>query len=295
MIGHAVPVLTRASRARWLARRAKGISATDGVALLGLTPEWRTPLAVWLEKVQPGPDRVPSFPMLRGRAMESVLANEYARQHEVEVVRPPLLIAHPDHRILLASLDRVALHGSNPVPLELKTGHDWREWADDATPDRYAAQVLWQLMVTGLPEAVIFADVAGRLESRTIRRDPEWEAEVIPRMLDWWDAHVVGRTPPPLDPYRDYVLLNRVWQPEPGVEVESTDAIVGAVQAYQGLSARAKLIDRLCTELKTTIRAHMEHATVLTHHETGQKVASLDKRGALRVTYKPIPTEEPAA
>jgi len=284
---HAVTVLKSASRSRWLARRRKGITATDAPALLGLTAQWRTPLAVWLEKVRPDEDRTPTYPMRRGRAMESVLADEWARSTGAEVVRPPLLLAHPEHPLLLASVDRFAHYPDGVVAvLELKTASDWREWADGVIPDAYAVQVLWQLMVTGLDEGVIFADVAGRLETRSIQRDREWEAQVIPRMLAWWDDRVIAQTPPPLDPYRDYVLLNRVWEPVPGETVEATDAVMGAVQAYAGLTERAKTLDRLCTQLKTDIRAHMGTASVLTSPE-GLKVASLTKSGALRVTYKP--------
>lgn len=289
---HAATVLKSASRSRWLARRRKGITATDAPAILGLTPQWRTPLAVWLEKVQPAEDRAPSFEMRRGRVMEGLLADEYARSTGAEVVKPPLLLAHPEHPILLASLDRLATHPDERiVALECKTWSDWRDWADGTVPDKYAVQVLWQLMVTGLDEGVIFADVAGRLETRTIRRDLEWEAQVIPRMLAWWSDFVIARTPPPLDPYRDYVLLNRVWEPEPGAEVEADDEVMDAVACWLSLTERAKTFDHAAQAYKTQIRAHMGHATILTSPE-GLKVASLTRNGALRITYKPTTQPE---
>jgi len=293
-------VLERASRARWLARRRKGITATDAAALLGYHP-WRTPLAVWLDKVSPAEDEPPTFAMLRGRALEPVLAAEYARQSGARMEKPPLLLAHPEHPLLLASLDWLAHTPDETAIVECKTEHDRdraREWWDGDTPDYYAAQVLWQLAVTGLDTGVIFADVLGRFEARTIHRDPEWEAEAIPALLDWWDRHVVTCEPPSLDPYRDYVLLNRVWQPEPGTEVEADDAVMGAVQAYVALRDRAKERDRTMTGLKSQIRAHMQTATVLTHPETGRKVASIDSRGALLVAWKPpttTTTQEDAA
>ena len=289
-------VLQSASRSRWLARRRRGITATDAAALLGYHP-WRTPLAIWLDKVSPDEDE-PTFAMLRGRALEPVLADEYAARSGAIVERPPLLVAHPDHPLLLASLDRLAHDEHGTRVLEVKTEHDRdraREWWDGATPDYYAAQVLWQLAVTGMDEGVIFADVLGRFETRLIHRDPDWEADAIPRLLDWWDRHVLAHEPPPLDPYRDYVLLSRVWQPEPGVEVEADDAVMGAVQAYVALRERAAERDRTMTGLRSQIRAHMGTAAVLTHPETGQRVARVDKRGALTVTYTPPTTQEEAA
>lgn len=291
---HATTVLKSASRSRWLARRRKGITATDAPAILGLTPQWRTPLAVWLEKVQPAEDRAPTYHQRRGRVMEPILAAEYEATTGATVWRPPLLVSHPEHPILLASIDRFADHPDRTVVLECKTASDWRDWADGAVPDHYAVQVLWQLMVTGLDEGVIFADVAGRLETRTIHRDPEWEAQVIPRMLAWWSDFVIAKTPPPLDPYRDYVLLNRVWEPEPGTEVEADDEVMDAVECWLSLTERAKTLDHAAQAYKTQIRAHMGHATVLTSPE-GLKVASLTRNGALRITYKPTTQEGEAA
>ena len=46
------PPTTPWLRANWLARRRKGLTATDIPALFGLSP-WRTPLDVWLSKLRP--------------------------------------------------------------------------------------------------------------------------------------------------------------------------------------------------------------------------------------------------
>lgn len=277
-------VLGRASRSRWLARRRRGITATDVPALLGLSL-WRTPLGVWLDKVQPV-EREASYAMRRGLALEETMAAEYARQTGAIVEKPPLLLGHPEHPVLLASVDRLAHDRAGTRVLELKTASDWREWADGAVPDVYAVQVLAQLAVTGCEEGVIFADVAGRLETRTIPRSREWEAETVPRLVAWWEEHVEGRVPPPLDPYRDYPLLNRVWAPDPAEETYADDAVLGALEALVKLRERTQELTNIQTGLKCQVRAHMGTAAVLRHPETGEKVARVDKRGALLVTYK---------
>ena len=287
--------LAYGSRARWLARRRKGITATDAAALLGYHP-WRTPLAIWLDKVDPDPDRPPTYAMARGRALEPLLAAEYGRRAGAVMEKPPLLLQHPDRPLFLASLDWLAHTPDTTRVVEIKTvaNQDMaRDWWDGGTPDYYAAQVLWQLAITGLDEGIIFADVLGRFEERTIRRDPEWEAAAIPAVHDWWHTYVIGRTPPPLDPYRDYVHLNRVWLPEPGEEIEATDAVMGAVGAYVKLRERAKEREHTMTGLRTQIRAHMRTAAILTHPDTGARVARIDSRGALGVTWKPQREDTP--
>jgi predicted phage-related endonuclease len=169
----------------------------------------------------------------------------------------------------------------------LKTSYTWQEWADGAIPDLYSAQALVQLEVTGLDEAVFFADVAGKLEIRHIKRDRAWGREAIDYALTWWDDYVVTGTPPPLDEVRDYPNLNRVWQPEPGTEIEATDAVMGAVKAYHALRERAKEREKTMTGLKTQIRAHMGTATILRDPQTWAKAASIDSRGALLVSAQP--------
>jgi predicted phage-related endonuclease len=234
--------------------------------------------------------------MSRGRALEPLLAAEYGRRTGAIMEKPPLLLANRARPLMLASLDWLAHDDIGTRVVELKTEHDYdraRDWWDGATPDYYAAQVLWQLAVTGLDEGVIFADVLGRFEERTIRRDLEWEAAAIPAVHDWWQAHVVTRTPPPLDPYRDYVNLNRVWLPIPGEEIEATDAVMGAVEAYVKLRERAKEREHTMTGLRTQIRAHMRTAAILTHPDTGARVARIDSRGALGVAWKPQREDTP--
>jgi putative phage-type endonuclease len=275
------PPTTPWLRANWLARRRKGLTATDIPALFGLSP-WRTPLDVWLSKLRPEGEEF-AYRYEKGHALEGPLAAEWARRTGDIIETPPALLAHPDHPLILASLDRIAHAPDTTRLLELKTSYDWQEWADGAVPDLYSSQVLVQLAVTGLDEAVIFADVAGRLETRRIARDLAWEREAIDFAHAWWDDYIITGTPPPLDEIRDYPKLSRVWQPEPGTEIEATDAVMGAVKDYHALRERAKEREHTMTGLKTQIRAYMGTATLLRDPDTWHKAASITASGSLLV------------
>ena len=285
-------VLGRASRSRWLARRRKGLTATDVPALLGVSP-WRTPLEVWLDKLDPQPWDG-NYSTRRGQRLEAFVAAEYAAEHRKRLEKPPALLAHPEHPWLLCSLDFYAHDDTTTTVLECKTAGRWSpEWEDDL-PDVYAVQALAQACITGLP-VVVAADIAGRLEVRRIEPDPAWEADAIPRLDAWWQRHIIGRTPPPLDLYRDYIHLNRLWVPEPGLKVEATDAVIGAVHAAAKLRAETTVLERLTTQLRSQIRAHMGEATILTDPYTDATIARVDRRGVLTVTYTPPAEESPAA
>jgi putative phage-type endonuclease len=283
------PETTPYLRAQWLARRRRGLTATDIPVLFGLSP-WRTPLDVWLSKLRPEPEEY-AYRFDRGHALEPYLAAEYARATGDRMEKPPALLAHPDHPLILASLDYLAHAPDASRVVECKTSNQWQEWADGATPDMYAAQALVQLEVTGLDECVIVADVTGRIEIRHIKRDPVWGREAIESALAWWDAYVTTGTPPPLDPIRDYPNLNRVWIPEPGTEAWATPEVLSALRVVQKLREAAKHRDNITKELKTQVRAHMRTATILRDPDTGDKVASIDSRGALLVSATPLREE----
>lgn len=281
----ATVVLKSASRARWLKARRRGLGATDATAVLGFNP-YKTPLDVWLDKRQPDEPTPPGWAAARGLHMEPFLRRSYAQKHpDAWLEKPPALLAHPDHPHVLASLDGLAHHPDRTVVLELKTANlrAARDWWDGVIPDAYACQVLLQLAVTGLDEAHVVADLAGDYLELTIMRDPEWEDRVLPELSAWWQRHVVGGEVPDIDPVRDYAALNRVWRPEPGVEKEADDAVMGAVRAWSKLNARHKERAGQMDRLRGQVRTYMREATVLTRD--GQKVAAIDSRGALRVNH----------
>lgn len=280
----ATVALKRASRSRWLARRRRGITATDAPALLGMSP-WATPLAVWLDKVDPQPWDG-NYSTRRGSALQRFLAEEYAATVGGRVEVPPMLLAHRDHPRLLCSLDYLVHSERETVVVECKTSSSWRDWQDDDMPDHVAAQALMQAAITGLP-VVVVVDVNGRMETRRIERQPDWDAETIPTLLGWWDRHIVGGQLPPLDPYRDYRLLSRVWLPDPSESVEATDAVMGAVEAYAELREKSKTFDSLQDGLRTQIRAHMGTAASLQVPGGGQTVARVNRKGVLTVSWKP--------
>lgn len=280
-------ILQRNNRSSWLRLRSQGLGGTDVAAVLGFD-KWRTPLDVWLDKTGRGDRTLSSYPMRRGTFMERFLLDEYARRNAPAILdKPPALLAHPDLPILRASLDGLAHHPDRTVILDAKAP-TWRgraDWWDDekACPDSYAIQMLVYLAVTGLDEAVLVADVAGEYREVRVDRNPDWEAAALPLLDRWWAEHVVADQPPPVDWQRDSIpALNRTWATEPGTAVEASDAVAGAVEACRVMSDKAATFKRLTDALRVQIREGMGTAQVLTIG--GEKAASLDSRGILRVT-----------
>lgn len=280
-------VLKTANRRTWLKHRRSGLGGTDVASVLGFS-RWSTPLDTWLSKTGRDPgDKADSYPMRRGRFMESFILAEYGLQTGSIIEKPPALLAHPTHDWLRASLDGLAHHPDRTAVIDAKSV-TWRgreAWWDDERlcPDDLAIQMLTYLAVTGLDEAVLVADVAGELTTVTIARDLNWEARAIPLLAEWWAEFVVADQPPPADWERDSIpALNRSWLTEKGTTTEATDAVSGAVHAYQTLKPKATDLRNLTEALRVQIREGMGTAQTLTIG--GVKAANLDARGTLRVT-----------
>lgn len=295
-IGRAVTLQKRPNRSHWLAKRRKGITATDVPAILGLDP-YRTPLDVWLDKTGRAKPVDENYAMRRGKVLEALLLTEYAQRTKTMLLPVPILAGHPTNRIALASLDGAADHFPNPVRIvECKTT-GWRgkdDWWDDTKqiPDNYLAQVAWQQYVTGLDFTDVIADVAGDVRIiGPIPRSIDWEAYVVPLIAEWWQKHVVGGIAPDVDPVRDYESMNLLWRPDPEQTRMADDDLIRLVDEYQRVSGLAKYNKALADAARGQIRMAMKDASVLIDSWTGDKLASIDKRGTLRITGR----KEPAA
>lgn len=284
-IGHAIAVQSHRNRRHWLAKRRRGITATDVPALLGLSP-WATPVDVWLDKTGRAEVKESTYAMERGNALEALLLAEYARQTSgATLLQVPVLAGHPDDPLALASLDGAADVDGQQRILEVKTT-SWRgrdDWWGDDVPDHYLAQVSWQLYVCGVDSADMIADVAGEpIIVRGVQRSPEWEAYVAPLLHDWWARHVVADVAPPADPIRDWDHLKLLWRPRPGVSVTATDDALWAAQDYLTAMAAEKRATEAKKAAGLVLREALEGADELIDPD-GQRLASIDARGTLRV------------
>ena len=292
-VGRSLPAMTRPNRRVWLAKRRKGITATDAPALLGLSP-WKTPLDVWLDKTGRADEVEVSYAMERGNALEPLLRAEYQRRTGLTLIDCPPLSRHPSDPLALASLDAAVEAEEGHRIVEIKTT-GWRDrevWWDESlqVPDHYLAQVAWQQYVTGCEVADMIADVAGDVRIIAgITRSREFEAYAVPLMHRWWRDHVVADVAPPIDPVRDYEALSLLWEPIPGERVTASEEVVAWCREYAAAGADEAAAKQRKKEPRGRVREAMADASKLVDAE-GRTWAWIDKRGAL--TIRPPKHEE---
>ncbi len=193
----------RRNRKAWLEARKAGLGASESAAVLGVDP-WRTPLDVYLEKVNPEVrDENVSEAAEWGSAIEAVVARKVGTRHPKlgRMIPTPGLCAHPQHPWMLATPDRLLVdrQSGREAVLEIKTtdGRNKPLW-DDGPPERVQVQVQQQLAVLGLEVGYVAVLFGGREmpDPYEIKRDDEVIDQLITLGASFWRDHVLAQIPP---------------------------------------------------------------------------------------------------
>lgn len=198
-------------RAAWLEARRSGIGASDAAAVLGLNP-WKTPFAVWAEKVGAAPvDEAETEAQQMGHLLEPVVARLFEEDTGYKVVDLGAFEIQR-HRMfpwLCATLDRVIVgvagtdavyQGRDRGILEIKTtgGHLRDAWGEEP-PLWVQVQFQHQLACVEMEWGFASVLIGGqRRRHYEMRRNEDFIAEMLPRLEAFWQM-VETKTPPPVD------------------------------------------------------------------------------------------------
>lgn len=195
-----------APRDVWLETRRKGIGSSDLAKVLNLTG-FGSPQQVFHDKRGNLPlDRDDfSEPAHFGNLFEDPLARDWARRNRT-VVEPVGIIANDTDPWQMCTLDRLCTEcpldrGVRALcALEVKTRNAfisklWRQ----GPPDDVLAQVLWQILVTGLDHIHVVCLIGGQdYRQYTVRREDHVKlvAYINAEASRLWNEHIVpGREP----------------------------------------------------------------------------------------------------
>lgn len=166
-------------RSEWLAERRKGVGGSDAAAIIGLC-RWATPYTVYLDKLGLLPEKEENEAMRQGRDLEEYVASRFAEQTGKKVQRCNYMIRNPQFPFALADIDR-RLVGEN-AGLECKTTStlDLKQFHGVEFPEKYYAQCVHYLAVTGAERWYLAVLVLGKeFHVFTLERD---EAEIAALM-----------------------------------------------------------------------------------------------------------------
>lgn len=221
--------------------RAKYLGGSDVAGILGISP-WRTPMDVYLDKVQPRKD--PPSPakqkiFSRGQRMEPYVIDLLSEETGLVIAKRGERYLDPELPYIAAEIDAEAESGEN---IEIKTcspfkAREWGEQQTDAIPVHYTAQAMHGLMVTG-KQVCVFGVLIGADDFRVYRveRDDETIAAIREKEIQFWEM-VTTLTPPPITAVSDVM---RIFDRDVGTGIEADGKALDALLHLRELHARKK-------------------------------------------------------
>lgn len=196
-----------APRDVWLDARRKGLGSSDVAKVLNLTG-FGTSQQVFHDKLGHLPhDDDFSEPAHFGILFEDPLARDWARRNRT-VVEPVGILANESDPWQMCTLDRLCTECPldrsvrSLCALEVKTRNAFvaKLWKQ-GPPDDVLAQVLWQILVTGLDHIHVVCLIGGNdYRQYTVRREDHLKlvAYINAEAGRLWHEHILTRREPPL-------------------------------------------------------------------------------------------------
>lgn len=180
----------------WLAWRKDGITATEAATLM-FPDQYSTPMKVYTDKLgitqndQSDPDGFFEW----GHILEDDLVRKFKSVH------PELADSVTQGRLYQrgfakCSLDAQCVKDGKPVIIECKSSQSMSKW--NPIPDRYFAQVQWQMFVTGVHSAIIIAVICEG-GYHYIEREVQYSEAFVKQMVEKAQElynHIQEKTPP---------------------------------------------------------------------------------------------------
>ena len=293
-------------RKEWLEWRRKGIGGSDLAAIMGISP-FRTARDIYYDKIKVASleeDEEEEFDdgwvaKEMGNLLEPLVAKIFQKKTGFEVFQVKKMFYNPQHPFMLADVDYfVKLPDGTIAILEIKTTDDSRvgEWykeGEKIVPVYYETQGRHYMAVTDI-DRVFYCCLYGRSEDnviiREIKRDCEYEDEMIFLEQEFWEEHVNKKVPPPYTESGKLVLESAINHTEPAdktAPAKSLNAgVTSTLMRYMQLQeekkhsdSQSKQIENEMQKLKGILIAEMNTNCTAVCEQDGREFT---------VTYNPI-------
>lgn len=201
---------------QWLEIRMMGLGGSDVGAIFGLS-KYKTPFAVYQDKIGAGQPVEDNLAMNLGRKLEQTVADLFCETTGMQVAHYPYMLSHKQYPHMMANLDRLVLDddGNVVAGLECKTALSIggaAQWAEDAVPYSYLLQCYHYMIVTGLKRWYIAAITAGpKFVYHEIVLDEDIVTSIVEKELEFWQR--VIKHDPPMVTGDDIYLIEQSFVP----------------------------------------------------------------------------------
>ena len=225
----------------WLEWRRKGIGGSDVAAICGMS-RYKSPMAVYLDKIGELPPVEDNPKMLAGRKLEPLIADWFAEDTGYKVWRQNAIFMHPQYPFMLANIDRW-LPGQN-AGLECKNTSEYarHDWEGTQAPTEYILQCNHYMAVTGADRWFIAVLIGGwDFQWRVIERDDDLIRNLITVERTFWEEHVLAKVPPAYS-HQDTDIIKEIYGiSTPGERIDLPESMYDDIQGLY--AARAALAE----------------------------------------------------
>ena len=247
------------SREEWLEYRKKSIGGSDAAGIVGLS-QWASPYSVWAEKTGRLPPKKDTEAMRQGRDMEDYVAKRWSEATGCHVRRLPAILYNPCYPFAYANIDRLVVGEDAGLKCKTTSTLDIRQFRGIDFPEKYYAQCVHYLAVTGVARWHLAVLVFGKdFFTFTLERD---EAEITALMEAekvFWER-VKWDIPPLPDGSAASTETLRVIYSEGNGGTVSLFGREAALSEYMNLKARQRELDKQIAQIENTIKSDMGEA-----------------------------------
>lgn len=277
---------------KWLEWRKQGITATEAASIM-YPSKWGSPLSIYTDKLgltEKSQDDSDGF-MEWGHRIEDLLVNKFMEQHKGFSVCTQGRLYQRDWA--KCSLDAQCFdeHGV-PVIIECKTGQREEKW--DPIPERYYAQVQWQMYVTGIRKAYFSVLIQGHIWfEREVEYCPEYVKQLKEKCFYVWDCIQNKQAPATLGDFESDKTAIAALAGESGHSGEPVDVDTDTVGKYIALKEAYEKAEKEFNDFKNSLAFKMvDHSKLLCE---GKTFASwVERKGAVSIDKNLLKAKYPA-
>ena len=283
------------TREEWLAERRTGIGGSDAAAIVGLS-KWATPYSVYMDKLGMLPEKEDSEAMRQGRDLEEYVAARFTEATGKKVQRCNYMIRNEKWPFALADIDRRVVGENAGLECKTTSSLDLGEFNGVEFPERYYAQCVHYMAVTGADRWYLAVVVLGRgFFVYVLERDVEEVAALMAAEAEFWEK-VERRTPPDITGTEaDTKAVATVWAESIGGEVDllgMDDLFRKLETAEETLKVAQKAKDEAINKIKERMQgAERGSCTGYKCSWKTQTRRTLDA-AALKAAYPSIPFDD---
>lgn len=276
----------------WLETRRNGIGGSDISAILGLNP-WRTPMDIYLSKVNPPDEDKGTLAMRIGTELEDLVARLFTEETGKEVqrynrtIQNDMLIANVD-RLVVPEGSKVASHKGEiraTEGVECKTSSD-APW--DEVPDYYQLQVQWYMglipSITKFYVPVLFLKYK-QFKVYEIERDNDVIFAIQHFAKQWWKKCIEGGEKPSAHTYVD---CGEKFAKSKASTIEASEDITEKVTRLSELQEQIKVLEADAEKAKVAICEFMKDNDTLINSQNKVLATWKTNKDSEKINYKAI-------